>query len=118
MDTLPVEFVDWRDSVQDRLLGGQLYRQVEGAVRDGNLKTGQVLQQVRPWLEQQYAGLEAPLSKSIPMSAPVLYEAYRPSVQLMENKVYEAIVLYLVELARIKVLEQSLKASVPTVVST
>lgn len=111
MDTLPVEFVDWRDSVQGRLLGGQLYRQVESAVRGGNLKTGQVLQQVRPWLEQQYAGLEAPLSKSIPMSAPVLYEAYRPSVQLMENKVYEAIVLYLVELARIKVLEQSMRTA-------
>ena len=113
MDTLPVQFTDWRESVHRRLLGGTLYAQVVEAIAadHGKRRTGEVLQEVRPWLEQQYAGLELPLSKSVPMSAPVLYEVYRPSVLTMEAKVYEAIVLYLVELARIKVLEQRMKTA-------
>jgi len=62
-----------------------------------------VLNQARPLMEYEYAKLQ-PLSYSLPLQMPVLYEIYRPAVVAMEARVGELVMGELMERARVAVL--------------
>lgn len=106
MDPLPIQYSDYREALDAmiRWLPGHVQGIIDNR-RDVDATV--VMAAVRPAMEVIYANVPT-VTRSMPLSRPVLYEIYRPSVAAMETRVAEAVILYLIEIIRVRVLRWAL----------